>query len=141
VIGYNPFAGCETLTIESQNTRYVAKYGMLLNKTETELLCCTNNTAKNGVIIPDGVKSINRGAFSGCKDLQQIDFNQTEIIDKSAFTNCSALRELYIPDTVTYIGEWAFSYCVNLQKISIHKNTVIDRNVFNECPAVIESRG
>jgi len=139
-IGYNPFAGCEILTLESRNPRYIIRNGLLLNSDGTELICCTNVTAKKGVKIPDEIRSINRGAFSGCKDLTHIEFNRVELIDKSAFTSCAQLSELIIPDTVKYIGEWAFSYCSGLKKISIGKDTFIDRNAFNECRAVVERR-
>ena len=81
-----------------------------------------------------------RSAFSGCKSLENIDFNGVTYIDKSSFTNCVGLTDIYVPDTVTYIGEWAFAYCVNLKKVSIGKNTFVDKNAFNECPAVIERR-
>ena len=83
------------------------------------------------------VKIINRGVFSGCKDLEQIDLNCVTYIDKSAFTNCTSLKEVYIPDSVTYIGEWVFSYCTGMRIISISKKTLVDKNAFNECPAEI----
>jgi hypothetical protein len=87
--------------------------------------------------VPDSVKIINRGVFSGCKDLEKINLNNVTYIDKSAFTNCTSLKEVYIPDCVTYIGEWAFSYCTGMEIISINKKTFVDKNAFNECPAKI----
>lgn len=141
VIGYNPFAGCDNLTFESDNVRLKVKDGILYNQDYTELICCTNIVAKERVKIRDSVKYINRGAFSGCKDLVQIDFNQVIDIAKSSFTNCSSLTSLYIPDNVKHIGEWAFAYCSNLQRVEVNKITIIDKNVFNECPAEIIRRG
>jgi hypothetical protein len=140
LIGYNPFAECEKLIIESVNPRYIIIDGLLLNERGTEILCCTNVTARKGVRIGNKIRVINRGAFCGCKDLKEIDFNHIEEIDKSAFTKCSGLTELYVPDTVKYIGEWAFSYCTGLKKISIGKDTFIDRNAFNECRTEVERR-
>jgi hypothetical protein len=136
-IGYNPFAGCENLVIESRNHRYKIVDGLLLNENKTELLCCTNLIANKGVKIPDSVSKINRGAFSGCKDLTKIDFNNVTYVDKSSFTNCTGLTKVDFPNRITYIGEWAFSYCSNLKAVSIHEDTVIDKNVFNECPVKI----
>lgn len=140
VIGYNPFAGCEELTLESQNTNLPIVNGLMLNRDKTEIICCTNTTAIQGVQLPDSVKFINRGAFSGCIGLKKINLNGIEIIDKSSFTKCIGLCELFIPDSVKIIGEWAFSYCKNLKMISISNNTKIDRNAFSECPAKIEIR-
>jgi hypothetical protein len=139
-IGYNPFAGCEVLTIERLNPNYPIRNGMMTNRDGTEILCCPNEIARHGVTIPDGARIINRGAFSGCKDLKEIAFDGIEIIDKSAFTNCTGLRSITIPDSVKHIGEWAFSYCTNLERISVGEWTTIDRNAFNECPVEVEIR-
>jgi hypothetical protein len=139
-IGYNPFVGCESLSIESRNPLYLVQDGLLLNHDGTELICCTNNTAKKGVAIRDEIKTINRGAFSGCKDLRDIHLGRLEAILKTAFTYCTGLTELFIPDTVKYIGEWAFAYCKNLRRISAARHTVIDRNALSECPAKVEVR-
>lgn len=140
-IGYNPFAGCENLLIENKdNSYFFVDKGIVFNKTRTHLLCATDRAIGEKYRVPDGVTHINRGVFSGCKSLKEIDYNGVTYIDKSSFTNCTRLTELYIPDDVTYIGEWAFSYCTNLRKISINKKTFVDKNAFNECPAVIEWR-
>ena len=139
-IGYNPFAGCENLIIESENDNFVVKNGVVYDKTLTHILCATDKAIGKEFTLPDGITHINRGVFSGCKSLENIDFNGVTYIDKSSFTNCVGLTDIYVPDTVTYIGEWAFAYCVNLKKVSIGKNTFVDKNAFNECSAVIERR-
>ena len=139
-IGYNPFAGCENLIIESENDNFVVKNGVVYDKTLTHMLCATDKAIGKEFTLPDGITHINRGVFSGCKSLENIDFNGVTYIDKSSFTNCVGLTDIYVPDTVTYIGEWAFAYCVNLKKVSIGKNTFVDKNAFNECSAVIERR-
>ena len=139
-IGYNPFAGCENLILESESDEVVALNGILYDKTGTNALCATNAAVGDKFVVPDRVTIINRGVFSGCKDLKTIDLNKVTCIDKSSFTNCTSLTELYIPDSVTYIGEWAFAYCTGLKKVSVNRRTKIDKNAFNECPAQIEWR-
>ena len=136
-IGYNPFASAENMYLESESPEIISRDGILYDKTMTNLLCATNRAAGKSYRVPDSVKIINRGVFSGCKDLEQIDLNNVTYIDKSSFTNCMSLKEIYIPDSVTYVGEWVFSYCKNLKKISINKKTFVDKNAFNECPAEI----
>jgi hypothetical protein len=140
-IGYNPFASCENLKLESENYRFKVVEGILYNNDLTELICCTNVIAGENVKLNDEVKYINRGAFSGCKDLKEIDLNKVVDIAKSSFTNCSSVTELYIPDQVKYIGEWAFAYCSSLLTVKVHKDTIIGKNAFNECPAKIIVRG
>ena len=139
-IGYNPFAGCENLLLESESSLFPCENGIIYNENKTHLLCATNRSVGKSFRVPDGVTHINRGVFSGCVDLERMDLTGVTYIDKSAFTNCVSLTELYIPDTVTYIGEWAFAYCKKLQKVSVSRKTVIDKNAFNECPAEIEWR-
>ena len=136
-IGYNPFAGAEKLLLESESPLFIAENGIIYDKDKTHMLCATNRAVGKTFKVPDSVTHINRGVFSGCKDLEQIDFNGVIYIDKSSFTNCTSLKEIYIPDSVTYVGEWVFSYCKNLKTISINKNTFVDKNAFNECPAEI----
>jgi hypothetical protein len=129
------------LKLESENYRFKVVEGILYNNDLTELICCTNVIAGENVKLNDEVKYINRGAFSGCKDLKEIDLNKVVDIAKSSFTNCSSVTELYIPDQVKYIGEWAFAYCSSLLTVKVHKDTIIGKNAFNECPAKIIVRG
>lgn len=140
-IGYNPFAGCENLIIESENPLFNVVDGIVYDNNKTHMLCATDRAVGTHFCVPDEVTHINRGVFSGCTRLKTIDCNNVTYIDKSSFTNCSSLKELYVPDSVTYIGEWAFSYCLRLKRVSVSKNTFIDKNAFNECSAKIESRG
>lgn len=140
-IGYNPFAGCDNLLIQSEDNPYFrVERGIVFNLAKTQILCATDRSVGAEYRVPKTVTHINRGAFSGCKSLCHIDFNAVIYIDKSAFTNCTNLTEVFVPDCVTYIGEWAFSYCTSLTKISIHENTFVDKNAFNECPVTIEWR-
>ena len=139
-IGYNPFAGCRDLLLESKSSLFTAKDGIIYNNDLTQILCVTSKSAGKKFCAPDSAVYIGRSAFSGCEDLRQIQLNNVTYIDKSAFTNCRALEEIYIPDGVVYIGEWAFAYCINLKKVSVSRKTVIDKNAFNGCPVKIEWR-
>ena len=139
-IGYNPFAGCENLLLQSESPKFPCENGVIYNASKTHILCATNRAVGKHFCVPDGVTHIGRGVFSGCVDMESIDLNDVTYIDKSSFTSCTSLTELYIPDGVTYIGEWAFAYCTSLKKISINRRTTIDSNAFNECPVQIEWR-
>lgn len=139
-IGYNPFAGCENLVIESKNENFRVEAGIVYDRDMTHMLCATDIAVGESFKVPDSVRFINRGVFSGCRRLRSIDFNKVTYIDKSSFTNCVALDEIYTSDEVTYIGEWAFSYCIGMKSASISAKTYIDKNAFNECPAVITRR-
>lgn len=139
-IGYNPFAGCENLLLESLSPEFPCENGIIYDKNFTHMLCATNRAVGKSFRVKDGVTHINRGVFSGCVDLQEIDLNGVTYIDKSAFTNCTSLEYVFIPDGVTYIGEWAFAHCTSLKRISVPSQTYIDKNAFNECNVKIERR-
>ncbi len=139
-IGYNPFAWCDNLLLESISPDFPCENGIIYDKDFTHMLCATNRAVGKSFRVKDGVTHINRGVFSGCTDLKDIDLNGVIYIDKSAFTNCTALQYVFIPDGVTYIGEWAFAHCTSLKRISIPRKTFIDKNAFNECNAEIEWR-
>lgn len=139
-IGYNPFAWCENLLLESLSPDFPCENGIIYDKDFTRMLCATNRAVGKSFRVKNGVTHINRGVFSGCTDLKEIDLNGVAYIEKSAFTNCTALEYVFIPDGVTYIGEWAFAHCISLTRISISRKTFIDKNAFNECNAEIEWR-
>ena len=139
-IGYNPFAWCDNLLLESISPDFPCENGIIYDKNFTHMLCATNRAVGKTFRVKDGVTHINRGVFSGCTDLKDIDLNGITYIDKSAFTNCTSLEYVFIPNSVTYIGEWAFAHCTLLKHISIPRKTFVDKNAFNECNIEIEWR-
>lgn len=118
------------------------------------------------VVLEAGVTQIPAYAFSGCKNLVEIDctkatydlsvigahaFEDTglkkldtdaklSIIDAYAFQNMSALNEVTL-DYVGQIGEYAFYNCDNLTKVSIQGGLELDRvkkNIFKDCNGLTE---
>ena len=70
--------------------------------------------------IPDGVKRIGDGAFSGYNSLASITIPDSVVsIGSSAFYGCSNLTCITIPDSVTSIGDGAFSGCSGLTQVNI----------------------
>lgn len=139
-IGYNPFAWCENLLLESLSSEFPCRDGIIYDKNFTHMLCATDRAVGKTFRVIDGVTHINRGVFSGCTSLEEIELNGVTYIDKSAFTNCTSLKCVFIPDGVEYIGEWAFAHCTSLRGISIPRKTFVDKNAFNECDVKIEWR-
>lgn len=93
------------------------------------------------IIIPDGVISIDAGAFKG-SNIKSIQFSETvtEIRGVScngAFSDCNYLEEVLFPKGIKYIGEDAFAYCKNLKKITILNESIeLDSGAFSYCGAL-----
>ena len=139
-IGYNPFVGCSNIHFESKSPYYKVVDGVLYNKDMTKIVCYPLWKANGIINLPDSVITLERGAFSGCLNMIEINLHNVNIVNKSCFTNCSSLKKLYCSDLVTYIGEWAFAYCSSLEEVSVLKGTIIDNNAFSNCPAKLVER-
>lgn len=75
------------------------------------------------VVIENGITTICKNAFSGCKNLETVTIsNSIMAIDTYAFFHCESLVEITIPDSVVSIGNYAFDNCVSLTTISIGKS-------------------
>ena len=80
------------------------------------------------IYIPDSVRIIDDGCFSGCPKLSVVSIgrdSQLERIGVSAFTStCEMIEsckitEIYLPDTLKEIGKKCFAGCANLERVSV----------------------
>ncbi|MCM1529228.1 MAG: leucine-rich repeat domain-containing protein [Alistipes sp.] len=107
------FAECSLLeNIDaSKSDNYSFEEGMLLGNGNKSIYCAS--TALTGdVYIPEGVQTIEAGAFSVC----------------------AGIEHLFIPSSVTYIGDDAFGYCTGLKSVDLSEGLVTIADIaFKEC--------
>ena len=111
-------------------------YNVKLGFTETIPDGLLESSYLEEITIPDTVKNLGVGAFSGCEKLKKIKLSSvTTVIPNSTFNDCRSLESITLPNTVKEIGDYAFYGCNNLKKITI-PDTVkeIGYYTFRECP-------
>lgn len=85
--------------------------------------------------IPEGVTTIDKGAFENCKRLQSVTIpSSVTVIGDNAFRWCTSLKSVTIPSGVTKIGDSAFWECTSLQKVEIAEGVIeIGDCAFSNC--------
>jgi uncharacterized repeat protein (TIGR02543 family) len=94
------FYDCSSLTeinVASGNANYVGYDGALFDKEKNTLIACPGGKA-GPYVIPDGVTSIDSGAFNYCSSLTSISIpdSVTSSIRDFSFMGCSSLTEIKV---------------------------------------------
>jgi len=150
-IGSSAFYGCTNLSsvylpigITSIGGSAFYNCSSITTVTLPAVLTTIGNYAYKGCVgittidIPAGVTSI-YGTFSGCTNLETINFAEGSILtslNNYAFYQCTNLTSITVPDTVTIIGNQAFQECSALTTVSITSNsslTSIGDYAFYKC--------
>ena len=123
--------------LECLSASFIYEDNVLFNMDKSKLISYRNQEAKS-FIIPNGVMSIEKYAFSDCSSLISISVPKSVTsIGDGAFWGCSSLRSLVIPNSVTSIGAWAFSGCKSLSNITIPDSlTSIGAWAFDGCSSL-----
>ena len=127
----------EEIKVDSKNSVYASKDGILYTKDMTKLIRCPEKKDDN-FDIPNSVTKIGEGAFSGCSSLENINIpDSVTEIGENAFYCCESLESINIPDSVTEIGENAFYCCKSLENINIPDSvTEIGVDAFFGCKSL-----
>ena len=118
IIGDDAFFGCSKLTtidVDTDNTNYVSKNGVLCNKNLTTLILYPAGKSETSYTIPDSVETIGEDAFRGCSYLISVTIgNRVKTIEGWVFSSCDNLESVTIGNSVETIGNRAFYYCKKL---------------------------
>ena len=130
--GFSPNAGQVifndiTYNVDPANTAYASADGVLYDKDMKTLLRCPKG--KEGIfVVPDGVETIDRFAFSHCLLLKEIQFPASVKIlgddggekysgTSRLFGHCYSLEKVNIPEGVERIESMSFRYCLSLKEL------------------------
>lgn len=70
--------------------------------------------------LPNNLKSVYIGAFSGCTNLETVTFPETlTCIGSESFENCESLKSVILPNNLDTLNPEAFKGCTSLESISI----------------------
>ncbi|MCI9448307.1 MAG: leucine-rich repeat domain-containing protein [Lachnospiraceae bacterium] len=104
----------QEIKVDEENGHYASVDGILYRKDKKTLIRCPQG--KSGKAdIPQGVETVQRGAFMGCSSLTSIVFPQgLKGIDRKAFVGCGSLESVSLPQSLEYISladDYAHMYC------------------------------
>ena len=88
----------------------------------------------DSVVIPDSVKKIHSGAFSGSKIRRIKIGNGVTELPAYCFSHCELLEEVDISDSITSIGQSCFADCISIKSIQLSDNVAyLGANSFSGC--------
>lgn len=86
------------------------------------------------ILLPSYITEIKDSTFIGCTNLEIVDLNNVQKIDRYAFSECNSLTEINIPDSVEIISNHAFSFCIGLEVITLGTGLkTLEPNAFYCC--------
>ena len=89
------------------------------------------------VVIPEGVREIEIGAFEGCSALQRVVIPESVTeIGEGAFRDCGSLQSVEIPAGVRELEHEVFSNCSSLGSIVLHQGLERIGGTFDNCTAL-----
>ena len=123
--------------LEYLSTSFIYEDNVLFNMDKSKLISFRNQEAKS-FIIPNGVMSIEKYAFSDCSSLISISVPKSVTsIGDGAFDGCSSLSSIAISDSVTSISAWTFDGCKSLRSLVIPDSvTSIGNEAFRGCSSL-----
>lgn len=138
VLGNYIFEGCPKLSsfsVSSSNSYLKVSNGALING--YKLVAYPPAKATTNYTLPSGITSVERGAFSGCKNLKTVSVSNNVVeISYYAFEDCTNLTSVSLPQNVKTIKGGAFRNCSSLKTIDTSKVQYLGYSAFESCSSL-----
>ena len=140
-IGEGAFSLCsniKTIAVENDNPAYCVVDNVLFNKDKSTLIFYPCGKNDSSYIVPHNVTSIDRWAFSMCKNITAVTLPYgLSSIGYDAFMGCENLRNIILPNSITSIEDEAFYGCKSLEMINLpNKIKEIEDETFYGCTSL-----
>ena len=126
----NSFAGCENLVsidVAKDNLVYRSIDGVLFSKDGKKLFKCPEAKRIDVYVVPDGVETIEPGAFASCRWIKSIDVSEgATSIGNYAF---GSVETVNLPESLNNLGEKAFQPCYSLTSINVPEDNPSFRSI------------
>ncbi len=137
-IGDSAFSGCKALpefTVSSANKHFRAVGGVLFTADGKTLVAYPAGNKRTEYVVPDGVETIDYGAFSGCGSLASVALpDGLQTIGDYAFSWCGSLTSVAFPNGLQTIGDYAFYECDSLTSVALPSGLeTIGEDAFLSC--------
>lgn len=153
-IGSRMFAGCpnlKSIVVEEGNKKYDSRENCnaIVETATNTLVCGTENStipstitaigssafAETGLknfVIPEGITSIQYGAFENCQNLKSVTLPQSlKKLEYRVFAK-SGLTSVVIPEGITRLPDGTFTECQNLETVTLPTTLeAIENNAFS----------
>ncbi len=134
-IGKDAFGDYRSITkieVSRKNQFYKKVKGNIYTKDGKTLVRFLNQAATN-FTLPNTVKEIGEGSFSGCSTLMALEIPESvEVIRKGAFSECLNLKKVKLSNGLKKIECNAFQKCKSLLEIEIPSSVeLLERNAFD----------
>lgn len=141
-IGGDAFGVCQRLVsimVDESNSTYSSNEGVLFDKSRGILIQYPGGK-RGHYSVPDGIKTIEKGAFRACANLTSVTIpNGVTNINENAFSGCYSLTNVNLPKGNLTIGNSAFKWCLSLREVYIPSNTVsIGDRAFSGCTNLLD---
>lgn len=147
IIEQGAFNACSQLAefnVSSNSRRFKLVDGVLFTKGGKKLIAYFENLRpldqRNVYVVPDGVETIQGGAFCECAALTSVVFPKgLKTIGEDAFCGCAALTSVAFPKSLKTIGEGAFCGCAALTSIAFPVGVkTVGQYAFTGCSRLTE---